>query len=100
MANKPGRPKKNTEPELAVCKDNTVELQTEINCLKNKCEQYERLIATYKKAQEEATSLLRKATIEYNARIEYMLDCAKHNYMAMQFAVLAGHNKQEAENGN
>lgn len=96
MANKPGRPKKETSPELAVCKDNIDALQAEINCLKNKCEQYEKLVQTYKQAQEEATTLLKRATLEYKARIDYMLDCAKHNYMAMQFAVSAS-NKNNLE---
>ena len=89
MANKPGKPKKDTSPKLTVCEDTVVALQTEINCLKNKCEQYEKLIQTYKQAQEEATNLLNKATLEYKARTEYMLDCVKHAYISIQFSLNA-----------
>lgn len=64
-------------------------LEKENICLKNKCEQYEKLIQTYKQAQEEATSLLNKATLEYKARTEYMLDCVKHTYISIQFALNA-----------
>lgn len=64
-------------------------LEKENICLKNKCEQYEKLIQTYKQAQEEATSLLNKATLEYKARTEYMLDCVKHAYISIQFSLNA-----------
>ena len=64
-------------------------LEKENTCLKNKCEQYEKLIQSFKATQDEAVSLLNKATLEYNARLDYMLDCAKHMYLSMQFAAEA-----------
>ena len=100
----PGRPRKNvntehctceaTTPDVPVCNCANTEatLRDEIARLNAKCEQYEQVIQTTKKTQAELESLLKKATLEYNARIEYIVDCVKHAYMSIQFAINAGKN--------
>ncbi len=57
--------------------------------LENKCTEYEKLCKSYSERERKALETLQRATIEYNARTKYMLDCAKHAYLSMQFAIAA-----------
>ena len=50
------------------------------NMLTNKCVELEKLCKSFSEQTQ-------KATLEYNARTQYLLDCAKHAYISMQFAV-------------
>ena len=57
--------------------------------LEAKIEQYEKLIASFAEREKQSTNSLRKATMEYNARLAYMSDCVKHAYQSIQFAANA-----------
>ena len=57
--------------------------------LENKIIEYEKLCKSYSERERQAVETLQRATIEYNARIKYMLDCVKHAHISMQFAVAA-----------
>lgn len=63
-------------------------------CAKNKAleikaGELEKLCKIYADKTKQATDALHKATLEYNARTRHMLDCVKHAYVSMQFAVAA-----------
>ena len=60
------------------CKKNTV--------LENKCAEYEKICKSLTEKANQAQELLQKATLEYNARIDYVLDCTKHAYISIQMA--------------
>lgn len=62
--------------------------------LENKAAEYEKLCKSYSERERKATEALQKATLEYNARTQYMLDCARHAFISMQFAMNAADNKQ------
>ena len=57
--------------------------------LEAKIEQYEKLIASFAEKERQSSITLRKATMEYNARLAYMSDCVKHAYQSIQFAANA-----------
>jgi hypothetical protein len=57
--------------------------------LELKIEQYEKLIASFAERENQSKGALQRATLEYNARIKYMLDCVKHAYQSIQFAANA-----------
>lgn len=61
--------------------------QKEIDTLNAKLEQYVQLCESYAKRENEYKTALQKATLEYNARTDYVLDCIKHAYISAQFAV-------------
>lgn len=54
-----------------------------------KIEQYESIVKSYAERTQNAENLLKKATIEYDARIKFMLDAVRHSYTAMQLAAQA-----------
>lgn len=54
--------------------------------LENKVAEYENICKSYATRVQNAENALKSATLEYNARIKYMLDCSKHAYISMQFA--------------
>ena len=57
------------------------------NMLTNKCVELEKLCKSFTEQTHQAKTAMQKATLEYNARTQYLLDCAKHAYISMQFAV-------------
>lgn len=57
--------------------------------LENKVAEFEKLCKSYSERERQATEALQRATLEYNARTKYMLDCARHAFMSMQFAEAA-----------
>lgn len=61
----------------------------ENTAMQNKIAEYEKLLKSYAERERLANEKLNRATLEYNARNKYMLDCAKHAYISMQFAVAA-----------
>lgn len=61
--------------------------------LETKCAEYEKLIKSYAATAEQNSNTLQRATLEYKARTEFMLDCVKHAYLSMQFSVAAAENK-------
>ena len=61
----------------------------EVIALKEKTTQLENLCKSYATQAENANTALKKATLEYNARIQFMLDSVRHALVAMQLAVNA-----------
>lgn len=68
--------------------------------LENKIEQLEGLVKSYAQNTEAAQLQLKRATLEYNARVDYLLDCAKHAFLSMQFAVNATSNMTQGGKKN
>lgn len=66
---------------------------TELKQVKAKNEQYEQLIKSYAENIQNTTNALKKATLEYDARIKFMLDCVRHCYTSMQLAAEATSEK-------
>ena len=62
--------------------------------LENKVAEFEKLCKSYVEREQQSTAALQRATLEYNARVQYMLDCTKHAYLSMQFAVNAGNEQK------
>lgn len=54
-----------------------------------KIEELDKLCKAYAENAQKMTEALQRAAIEYDARINYMLDSVKHAYLSMQFAVNA-----------
>lgn len=69
----------------------------EVNRLNEKIVQLENICKNYATQVNVANNNLKKATIEYNARVQYMLDCTKHAFLSMQFAAQAS-DKGEKSN--
>lgn len=61
--------------------------------LENKVAELEKLCKTYAEKERKATEALQRATLEYNARVKYMLDCVRHAHISMQFAIAASDDK-------
>ena len=69
--------------------DMYVNTMKELGAAKEKIAQLENLCKSYAAQTEAANTALKKATLEYNARIQFMLDSARHSLVAMQLAVNA-----------
>lgn len=54
-----------------------------------KISELEKLCKSYAEAAATAKQNLQKATLEYNARTQYMIECTRHALVSMQFAVRA-----------
>lgn len=63
--------------------------------LQLKLDEYEKIMKSLAEKASQAHNDLQSATLEYNTRIKYMLDCARHSYMSMQFAVQATNKAKE-----
>lgn len=66
--------------------------------LANRCTEYEKLCKAYAEKTNQTQELLKQATLEYNAKIDYMLDCVKHAYISIQMA--RNTTQGEQHNGN
>lgn len=66
--------------------------------LENKVAEFEKLCKSYSERERQATEALQRATLEYNARAQYMLDAARHAYMSMQFAANAASRQPQGGN--
>ena len=60
-----------------------------------KITEYENIIKAFAERERKANETLKKATLEYNARTNYMMDCVKHAYLSLQFAANTFENKEE-----
>ena len=58
-----------------------------LNLHNAKMEQFAKLMQSCKEREAQLQEALKKAALEYNARVEYMLDCVKHAFLSMQFAI-------------
>lgn len=63
-----------------------------------KLEEYDKIMKSLAEKASQAHNTLKSATLEYNARIKYMLDCVKHAYMSMNFAAKADDTKIQEDN--
>jgi tRNA A37 threonylcarbamoyladenosine dehydratase len=63
--------------------------------LENKVAELEKLCKSFAEQANIAKDSLQRATLEYNTRTDYMLDCVKHAYVSIQMAstVSNGGNK-------
>ena len=61
----------------------------------SKLAEYENIIKAFAERERKATETLKKATLEYNALTNYMMDCVKHAYLSLQFAANTFENKEE-----
>jgi hypothetical protein len=64
----------------------------------NKNTELEKLCKSFAEQAQQAKANLQKATLEYNARVKYMLECTKHAYISMQFAVDAAEKTSGGNN--
>ena len=58
----------------------------ENDLLKAKLAEYEHIIKSYGERDRLASQNIQNIKLEANAKIQYMLDAAKHAYLSMQFA--------------
>lgn len=65
----------------------TTDLEAENKILKAKVAELEKLCKSFAEREQQTKALFDKARADYNARINYMLDCVKHAYISMNFAV-------------
>ena len=68
--------------------------------LEIKLAEYEKICKAFNEKERQLTSTLHSATLEYNARAQYMLDCIKHAYMSIQFSINATNKKEDNNNGH
>lgn len=54
----------------------------------------EKICKSYAEQANNAANSLQKMALEYDARTKYMLDCVKHAYLSIQFAVNATDNNK------
>ena len=62
--------------------------------LENKVIEFEKLCKAYAERERQANSTLQRATLEYNARVKYMIDCIRHAYLSVQLAENASEQKK------
>ena len=74
-----------------------VKTAAELKTAQAKLQEFESICKSYANSAQKAKSDLQRATLEYNARVKYMLDCVKHAHISMQFAVAA---VEENKGGN
>lgn len=67
-----------------------IKLVEENKALKARVANLEEVCKAYATRANEHDETLRKATMEYNARTQYILDTIKHAYLSAQFAMNAG----------
>lgn len=65
----------------------------ELKAANDKLAQYEGLIKSYATKAQNAETVLKKATLEYDARIKFILDSVRHCYTAIQLAAQAQSDK-------
>lgn len=66
-----------------------------LKSVENKTNELEKLCKSYAELAKQAQDTLQNATLEYNAKTEYMLDCVKHAYLSIQFALTATTKKKD-----
>ena len=89
-------PKAATENTTIESVVKTTDLEAENKTLKAKVAELEKLCKSFAEREQQTKTLLDKARADYNARINYMLDCVKHAYISMNFAV--GTTNKEGDN--
>ena len=64
-------------------------LKATVEQFKAQITEIQKICQSYAQKAADAENLLKQATLEYNARTKYMLDCVKHTYLSIQFAEAA-----------
>lgn len=72
-------------------------LLEENNLLTAKCAEYEKLCKSFAEREKLLRQNSQNIVTEANAKIQYMLDAAKHAYISMQFAANSSNTSKEAE---
>lgn len=72
-------------------------LLEENNLLTAKLTEYEHIIKSYGERERLASQNTQSIKLEANAKIQYMLDAAKHAYLSMQFAANSNEFTKEAK---
>lgn len=70
------------------------EVEAKLNTAENKNAELEKICKSYAEQANNASNALQKMALEYDARTKYMLDCVKHAYLSIQFAVNATDNNK------
>ena len=86
----PSRPPKNVTEQPTTNEARAIEdLSKEelLNLYRNKEEQFTKIVQAYQEREQKLQQTLQQVTLEYNSRTQYFLDCVKHAYVSMQFAV-------------
>jgi hypothetical protein len=81
-------------PDYKLMYENATE---ENNLLKAKLAEYEHIIKSYGERERLASQNTQNIKLEANAKIQYMLDAAKHAYLSMQFAANSSDFTKEAK---
>ena len=78
------------DKEIEANKDNLAteykQMKAAYETLTAKYAEMQKICQSYATRATKAEELLQRATLEYNARTKYMLDCVKHAYLSIQFA--------------
>lgn len=79
------------QPDYATMYNEAVkQLTTEVA----KNAELEKICKSYAEQANNASNALQKMALEYDARTKYMLDCVKHAYLSIQFAINATDNNK------
>lgn len=73
------------------------EIENRLATAEAKNTELEKICKAYVEQANNTNRAIQKVTMEYNARTQYMLDCVKHAYLSIQFAVNASHNEGDTE---
>ena len=80
-----------TQPDYKTMYENAIKQLSAANA---KNTELEKICKSYVEQANNATNSLQKMALEYDARTKYMLDCVKHAYLSIQFAVNATDNNK------
>ena len=83
-----------SEPSEQLTHPTCAELEAQLAAANAKNAELEKLCKAYAEKAQNAENTLHRATMEYNARVEYMKDCVKHAYISIQFAANAASEKK------
>lgn len=88
-----------TTPDVPMCGESTEnptnyrklyrEKCTELKTAEAKIAELEHICKSLAEQKAQVESQLKQATLEYNTRVQFMLDASKHAYLSMQLAVAA-----------
>lgn len=69
------------------------EIETKLAAAEAKITELEKICKSYAEQAHNSNKTLQTMAMEYDARTKYALDCIKHAYLSVQFAVNAESNK-------
>ena len=69
------------------------EVEAKLATAETKLTELEKICKSFSEQANNSNTALQKMAMEYDARTKYALDCIKHAYLSVQFAVNAESNK-------